>query len=163
MSVYIIAAMAALIGFGLAAFFVRGRPPRESRQALGARLLADYAYRLRACADTTPEPVAGTFRDMAALAERIGADILEDAGDYAQTRRFIHHHASIIVGICEEYARLQDRARVEHGDRLKTIARQIDGYRDVFARVERACIDSDFESLAATMAALDTQLARLDP
>jgi hypothetical protein len=154
-------------GVGLGAWLIQRRnalrQPTTNRQDNAARQLADYALRLRSCADRIGAPHAEVFWDMAELTERIRAEVQDDARDLAQARRFIGHHARLIVQLIERFTVLEAKARPEQAERLEKMAQQVHGYRDVFARVERALIDNDFADIEATMAALDIQLQRLDP
>lgn len=153
-----------LAGVCLAVFavFRPKRTPAPGRQDLAALKLSGYGERLRACAEEIEQPHADVFWDMAQHVERIRAEILADHGDLTQARRFIHHHARLIVELVEKFVTLNTKARPEHAERLAGMAAQIHGYRDVFARVEKALIDNDFDDIEMTMAALDIQLDRLE-
>ena len=156
---------AILVGIGLVSFLVmrkrQARLPGPGRQQIYALKLTEYAERLRGCAEEIGQPHSDVFWDMAGHAERIRVEIMDDHADLTQARRFIHHHARLIVELVEKFVALHTKARPEHGDRLDEMAIQIHSYRDVFARVEKALIDNDFADVEATMAALDVQLDRL--
>ena len=156
---------AILVGIGLVSFLVmrkrQARLPGPGRQQIYALRLTEYAERLRGCAEEIGQPHADVFWDMAEHAERIRVEILDDHQDLTQSRRFIHHHANLMVELVEKFVALHTKARPEHADRLEEMATQIHSYRDVFARVEKALIDNDFADLEATMTALDVQLDRL--
>lgn len=148
----------------IAAALILGRrrgAAKLDRRAATALQLTQYAERLRACAEEIEQPHADVFWDMAGHAERIRAEILADDADLSMARSFVHHHAKLIVNLVEKFVSLHTKARAEHAQRLEEITPQIHGYRDVFARVEKALIDNDFEDMEATMAALDVQLERL--
>jgi len=155
-----LALVAALGGAGLV-FTRRRLAPSLDWQEKAGLTLTQYAERLRASAEQIPQPHADVFWDMAEHLERIRAEVMVDQRDLAQARRFIYYHAKKIVELVEKFVALHDKARPEHGDRLKDMATQLHSYREVFARVLRACIDNDFDDMEATMAALDTQLERL--
>ncbi|MGB1235723.1 MAG: hypothetical protein ACPG5U_08320 [Planktomarina sp.] len=140
---------------------LKHRTATGSRQLIAVRDLSGYALRLREAADKTGQPYANTFWDMAEYLERISAEVALDERDLNAARPFIFHHVGVIVGIAEKFVVLHDKARPEHMGRIDAMAQQLDGYRDVFAKVLRACIDHDFEDLETTMAALDVQLKRL--
>ncbi|MEL7153723.1 MAG: hypothetical protein AAFN51_08050 [Pseudomonadota bacterium] len=154
-----------LICVGLVAFLVmrkrRSVLPGPGRQEIYALKLTDYAERLRGCAEEIGQPHSDVFWDMAGHAERIRVEILDDHADLTQSRRFISHHARIIVELVEKFVTLNAKARPEHAGRLEAMVPQVHGYRDVFARVEKALIDNDCAEIEATMDALDVQLDRL--
>lgn len=135
--------------------------PTVDRQEKAAFALTGYAERLRACAEEIEQPHADIFWDMAAHVERIRAEVLSDQRDLTRAGRFIHHHARLIVDLVERFVVLSAKARPEHASRLHEMAVQVHSYRNVFGRVEKACIDNDFDDIEATMAALDVQLERL--
>ena len=161
MSYLIILLIIAGVG-GAAAFYARRRlVPALDWQEKAGLTLTTYAERLRASAEQISPPHADVFWDMAEHLERIRAEVMVDKRDLAQARRFIYHHARKIVELVEKFVTLHEKARPEHESRLQDMATQLHSYRDVFARVLRACIDNDFDDMEATMAALDTQLERL--
>lgn len=149
------------LGAGAVVYLRRRVTPALGWQDKAALILTGYSERLRASAEEIEQPHADIFWDMAAHLERIRQEVVADARDLAQARRFIHHHAEIIVELVEKFVALHTKARVEHTARLTEMAVQVHGYRDVFARVEKALIDNDFADMEATMAALDKQIARL--
>lgn len=160
---YLIVLLVVVCVCSVLAFLARHRlAPKLGWQDKAGLTLTTYAERLRASAEQIKQPHADVFWDMAEHLEQIRVEVLADPRDLAQARRFIYHHARIIVELVEQFVVLDEKARPEHSDRLQQMAVQVHGYRDVFARVLRACVDNDFEDMEATMAALETQLKRLD-
>lgn len=149
------------LGAGTVVYVRRRVAPALGWQDKAAVILTRYAERLRASAEEIEQPHADIFWDMAAHLERIREEVLADPRNLAQARRFIHHHAGIIVELVEKLVALHAKARPEHSAHLTEMAAQVHGYRDLFARVKRALIDNDFADMQATMQALDQQLARL--
>ncbi|MEP3843998.1 MAG: hypothetical protein ABJM43_01440 [Paracoccaceae bacterium] len=131
------------------------------RQEKAGLTLTVYAERLRVTAEQIEQPHSEVFWEMAEHLEHLRTEVMSDSRDLAQARRFIYHHANVIVSLVEKFADLYEKSRPEHSDRLKEMAVQIHSYRDVFARVLRACVDNDFDDMEAAMVALDTQLERL--
>lgn len=152
-----------VLGVGAAgAVYAKGKfAPKLGWQEKAGLTLTGYAERLRAAAEEIEQPHADIFWDMAEHLERIRTEVMADQRDLAQARRFIYYHAKVIVELVEKFVDLNTKARPEHAERLKEMAPQIHGYRDIFGRVEKACIDNDFEDMETTMAALDAQLERL--
>lgn len=135
--------------------FLRRSPKDDAGQRL-----ASLALRLRSAADEAETDHAIILRDMAGHLERIRNEVEADMQDRALTRSF-RHHAGVIVKLAERFVALSGRARVEQRDRVDALADQMRDYRALFARVERACLENDFDDMEATIAALDIQLNRL--
>ncbi|NSX55700.1 hypothetical protein [Parasulfitobacter algicola] len=143
-------------------FFIWLRPKQKlGWQGKAGLILSTYGERLRGAAEQIDQPYADIFWDMAERLERVRTEVMEDKRDLAMTRRFIYHHARLIVDLVEKFVKLNDKVRPEQQDRLDAMGAQMQEYRELFGRVEKACIDNDFADMEATMAALDTQLARL--
>ncbi len=150
----------------MSSLFVRlariwARPAGSDPGADTPRVLTEHAERLRAAAEEAGPPHADLFWDMAGCIERIRNEVQADERDRAMVRGFARHHARLIVELSERFVELKAKSRVEHADRLEKLAGQLHEYYAVFGRVEKACIDNDFDDLDATMEALDIQLKRL--
>lgn len=144
-----------------ALFYWRTLTPKLGWQERAGFILASYAERLRVCAEEIEQPHADVFWDMAEHLERIRVEVMSDQRDLIIARRFIYHHAKLIVELVEKFCALHSKVRAEHTSRLEQMVTQLHGYRDVFIRLENACIGNDFEDIEATMEALDLQLERL--
>lgn len=157
----IIGSIVLILGAGAAFHFKRRIRPQLGWQETAGLKLTGYAERLRACAEEIDQPHADVFWDMAESLERIRVEVMADQRDLALVSRFVSYHARRIVELIEKFVQLNAKARPEHAERLEQMAVHVHGYRDVFNRVEKACIDHDFNDMEATMAALDVQLERL--
>ncbi len=157
--VFGVLALGGLIGGVL--YLRRSLPSRLGWQEKAGLALTGYAERLRAAAEEIDQPHADVFWDMAQHLERIRMEVLEDARDLVHARRFISYHARVVVELIEKFVSLNSKARAEHKERIEAMGTQLHSYRDVFARVEKACIDHDFDDMEAAISALDTQLERL--
>ena len=138
---------AIVVGIGLVSFLVmrkrRARLPGPGRQQIYALRLTEYAERLRGCAEEIGQPHADVFWDMAEHAERIRVEILDDHQDLTQSRRFIHHHANLMVELVEKFVALHTKARPEHADRLEEMA--ADGTIGEVADVHLAYAGNQFD------------------
>lgn len=161
MEFLIIAAIVVAVGTGTWFYWRRRSVATLGWQEEAALKLTGYAERLRGAAEETEQPHADVFWDMAECLERIRSEILSDQRDLAMISRFINYHSRRIVDLVEKFVVLHAKSRPEQAERLAGLASQVHGYRDVFQRVEKACIDNDFNDMEATMAALDVQLERL--
>ncbi|TCO70152.1 hypothetical protein [Rhodovulum euryhalinum] len=138
-----------------------GRRDRPARAEAAARRLSGHAERLRRSADRIGPPYAAAFWDMAGTLERVRREVLSDPRDLALTRQFTSYHAGRIVEMVEGFVTLAAKSRPEQQPRVDALGRAMLDYRALFARIECACIDNDFDDLEAAIAALDVQLARL--
>ncbi|CTQ33937.1 hypothetical protein [Jannaschia rubra] len=159
---YLIFALAASIVLVIVWHLSARRQTGQGPAVKTGLLLGRHAERLRRCAELVGQPEADIFWDMAGHLERIRREVMSDGRDMARARRFIHHHARLIVELCERFVALDAKARPEQAARLQRMTDHLRAYRDVFARVEKALIDNDFDDVEATMDALDIQLDRLD-
>lgn len=99
---------------------VFGRRPARGEEAGAA--LTSYATRLRAAADAIGQPHSEIFWDMAAHLERIRREVMDDPADLVRARRFVGHHAGVIVDLVERFVSLDAKARPEQRERLDQMA-----------------------------------------
>lgn len=162
-------ALAAAVYLALLLMVRRQRPAEEIM--LAARVSAAdihraaagmdaAAARLANAAKEAPEADATLIEGMAARVRSIRNHVANDPEDYRRTRRFITSYLPNMVDSVERYARLAGQARGSHVERLAALRESIRGYGPTLERIDRACLENDFDALEVEVDVLTAQMKR---
>lgn len=161
----------AVAGYFALLLVVRRKPPstevmvgeRVSQADLqqAAALLLAGNQRLAKAAAQAPTADRAGLETMASHVLSIRSLILADPNDYRMARLFVDYYLPRIVEAVESYVALAKLSQTVPDPRLADLGARIRDFGGVVEKIDRACIENDFDALESEVEALGFQLKRV--